>query len=151
MKKHKSYIKMLPLSFPFNKDVKLWQNCVKAEDKITPIMNRNGFFLNRKTGETWLEINYEAWKYQCKKGFLYILSLSPGNNRIHPDVFEAIKTLMNENIESKKQREMYSTELQLKHERSIKTSSSIRAIHILKNINISIENKDKIIKKIISG
>ena len=56
-------LKVFPLTFPFNNEKEFWEDCVKEKDRIEPIFNRNGYYLDRENDLAWIEINGEAWKY----------------------------------------------------------------------------------------
>ena len=86
-------IKFLPLSFPFNLNKDYWEDCVEEEARITPVFNKNGYYLDRETNQTWLEINGEAWTYQNREDFDYEIATHEENNWLDKDVFNALKTL----------------------------------------------------------
>lgn len=89
--------KMLPLEFPFTKPRSFWYDCVGHQQR-EPVFHRNGYFLNRYTGETWLEIDGEAWEYENRLAFEYALAVSEGNNWLEAHVMSAIKTLMDNRL-----------------------------------------------------
>lgn len=110
--------KVMSLTFPFSHEKEFWEECVKEQDKIIPVFNRNGYFFDRLTKIAWLEINGEAWKYGNWESFKFDLDINQGNNRIHPTVYVAIKTLMSQGLASKKQREIHYIEWMMRQLRS---------------------------------
>ncbi len=88
--------KVLPLSFPFNLPKEYWLSCVKTKDKIKPVFKRNGYYLDRQTKQTWLEIKGKAWKYSEYDHFIYQLETSEGNNWMEDRIFNALQLLMRE-------------------------------------------------------
>jgi hypothetical protein len=125
-------IKVLPLSFPFNYRKEIWEDCVKEENRITPVFNRNGYYLDRISGKTWLEIDGEAWLYKTREGFEYSLKISEGNNRIHPDCMKAIKVLISHKIAPKSLREKYRIECDRISIGQVYKESSLAALQMRK-------------------
>lgn len=105
-----SKIKVLPLPSCFNCSKEWWIDCLEETNKITPIFNRNGYYYDRLKKITWLEINGEAWKYGSVKSFQYDLKINIGNNRIHNELYQALKTLIGYRLATNKQREIFSIE-----------------------------------------
>lgn len=130
---HKRIYKVLPLSFPFTSELcDYGQDCLKEEDLIEPIFKRDGLYLNRITGLTWLEKSGKAWKYIDKGYFLYQLRVNQGNNRIHPEAFKAIKVLMKHKLVDRKLYEIYSTECFLRSSRESYVSARIHLQRFMK-------------------
>lgn len=87
-----------------------WQLCLEHCEVITPVFNRNGFYLDRKTGRAWIEREGKAWVYQDRKNFQFQLDNNPGNNRLENRVYEAIGVLVNEGIAGERLGNLYTVE-----------------------------------------
>lgn len=124
--------KMLPLDFPFNEHPKFWWTCLINNEKIEPVFNRNGYFLDRKTGRTWLEIDGQAWIYRDRIDFEYRLRTSRGNNRITEDIFVALALLIKVRLASPKQKQLYKTEEDIRLLRLTYLSARLAAYKFLK-------------------
>ena len=37
--------------------------------QTTPVLNRNGYYYNRKSGKTWIEFDHRAWDYSTVEAF----------------------------------------------------------------------------------
>jgi len=37
--------------------------------KTTPVLNRNGYYYDRKSGKTWIEFDNKAWDYSTPEAF----------------------------------------------------------------------------------
>jgi hypothetical protein len=129
-------LKFLPLSFPFTTNRRFWNNCVKEENKISPRIFRNGFFFDRKTGETWIEINGEGWLYGSKEFFMWDLSHSSGNNRMQDRDFCAITVLIQDKVINQKSRlyKLWKIENEMRSLRQISISSGISAMKLAARI-----------------
>ena len=99
--------KVLSLESPFDSSKEWWEGCVKEENRINPIFNRNGYYFDREKQIAWLEINGEAWLYDTKKDFQFALDHNEGNNRIHNDVFQAIGVIMSYHLADRKLINLY--------------------------------------------
>lgn len=84
--------------------------CVENSEVIAPVFNRDGFYLDRQTGRAWIERHGKAWAYQDRKNFQWELDNSPGNNRLHPRVYDAIKVLVDEGIAGPKLGHLFTVE-----------------------------------------
>lgn len=120
-----NHYKMLPLDFPFDLSRRMWGDCVEERYKTEPVFNRNGYYLDRYFGVTWLEINGEAWLYGSREDFQYRLDHSDGNNRIHDDLYKAIGVVIKNRLSDKKLKKLYDIETQMRMLREITISSSI--------------------------
>jgi len=89
---------------------KIWRSCVEEEKRIEPRFNRNGFYLDRQTKETWVELNGQAFLYLGYEGFKSDLEYSEGNNRLHDDAFQAIKILIDYKLADQRQRKLFQIE-----------------------------------------
>lgn len=103
--------KVLQITFPFNQEKEFYLECLENKEKIPPVFNRNGLYLDRKSGKTWLEIDGEAWLYSNRKDFEYYLKTCTANNRIHPDCMKAIKILIDNRMAPKSLKTKYFLEL----------------------------------------
>lgn len=125
--------KRLGLSFPFLHGKAFWYECVDESNQITPVFNLNGYYLDRRTGKTWLEINGEAWYYQSQKSFLYRLKLeSAKQNRLDKEVIKAISILSKYRLATKNQVELLSYEQQVHTLRNIFLNARLHGIKIFK-------------------
>lgn len=118
-------IKKLPLEFPFDRPKTgwiSWGDCVKEEDRITPIFNKNGYYLDRETNITWLEINGEAWKYQTREAFEYRLRTSEFEE-LYDDVYKALQTLSKSSLLTKKQRQILYFQQNIRTSRQVSISA----------------------------
>src|SRR4051812_7547141 len=106
----KNYIKILPLSFPFTCDKAFWGNCVKEYNRIAPVFNRDGYYFDRSKNLCWIEVGGEAWKYSDRKNFEFLLNHSVGNNRIHPELYEAIGVVLSYGVNPRDLLKIYLTE-----------------------------------------
>ncbi len=119
---------------------KQWRkNYLEKSEKITPVFNRNGFYLDRETKLTWVEIDGEAWIYLQENHFLYSISHNKSNNRMHPDAFDAMKVIVDLGYVDKKMLntkayQLYGIECQLRTLRNITISSKLSARRIMKDI-----------------
>lgn len=102
--------KVLPLQDCFSGEKRWWFELVNQNEKIEPFFHRNGFYFDRINKYTWVEINGEAYKYSKPSHFEYELKMSIGNNRIHNNLFQSLKTLIGYRLATKKQKEIYSIE-----------------------------------------
>lgn len=102
-------IKVLPLTFPFSCEKGYWDNCVEEKNRITPVFNRNGYYLDRMTKKTWLEINGEAWIYSDKEYFDYNLAVSEGNNWMEDRCYNALQIVLENGLGNTKLREIFTT------------------------------------------
>ena len=125
-------IKVLPLDSPFTCDKEYWEECVEEKNRIKPVFNRNGYYYNRYTKTSWLEINGEAWKYyvsqydknSMREHYQYALDISIGNNRMMPEVFNAIGILMKNRAASREQKHKYYIERDMRGLREIYINSA---------------------------
>lgn len=99
--------KVLPLSFPFDRAFGYWEDCVEDKNLIQPVFNRNGFYCDRVTGRTWLEIDGKAWLYLTREGFQYELDVCEANNWLDSRLYAALGTLVSFGWATKKQRERW--------------------------------------------
>ena len=99
--------KMLPLTFPFLCKRRIWEECLTTEKQITPTFHRNGYYYDRHTRQTWLEIEGEAWTYREYESFKYTLLISEGNNYMSDTIMQSLEILITWHIATPQQREMY--------------------------------------------
>ena len=78
---------------------------------IKPIFHRNGYYLNRKTGFTWIEKDGIAYHYRDRKAFELSLAINPGNNYLPDEVLTSLGILSSYRMLTNKQRVLYSNEL----------------------------------------
>ena len=83
--------KILPLSFPFTQPYALWADCVDSE--LFPQFNRNGYYMDRKTKQVWIEVGGRAWLYEGVETFLHDLAHA-GVRRLEDHVYRALPTLL---------------------------------------------------------
>jgi hypothetical protein len=131
--------KVLPLRSPFNREKDFWEECVREEDRIAPVFNRDGYYWDRLRGLTWLEIGGEAWWYMSPTQFRFDLQHSDGNNRIHDRAFRAIKVLMEEGLADRRLREVFSVERVMRDLRSVTLEAKKGAGRMLRNIRAKAE------------
>ena len=83
--------KILPLSFPYTHEHEFWSDCVG--DEITPRFNRNGWYMDRKKKQVWLEIDGRAWLSKGIETFLHELAHT-GVHRLEDHVYKALSALV---------------------------------------------------------
>jgi hypothetical protein len=103
---------------------------------ISPVFKRVGWFLDRKSGETWIELNGKAWlSKNDKKHFDYVIKIT-GNNRLTPKVYNAIETLLMEGIPlDKRMKSLYMIEKDLKALRKQHIEIGLKILRIRSLIN----------------
>lgn len=106
-----SRYKVLPLPFPFTQEKDFWEECVREEDSMQPVFNRDGYYLDRYMRQPWLEIDGKAWLYGNRQGFEYDLAVSKGNNWLEQHVIDAIRVLIVNKLASQKLKKIYWIEL----------------------------------------
>lgn len=62
------------------------------------VFNRDGFYLDRKTNKTWVEIDGSAWLYSNAQYFNDQLEINCGSNRLSNDKFLMLSGLISSNI-----------------------------------------------------
>lgn len=140
----KNKVKVLSITFPFNYEKKFWIDCLKETDKIRPVFNRNGYYYDRISKKTWLEINGEAWLYSSKEHFLYDLCTNEGNNRISSEAFDAIGLLIEQGLADKKLKKIYYTEKDTRLLLETSRSAKIAGLRARKRIGkFKQKNKNK--------
>ena len=102
--------KVMPMPYHFLYPRRTWHDLISEENRIEPVFNRNGFYLDRQTQQTWVEVNGEAWLYLSFDTFMFDLLHNDGNNRMDPHIFEAIKTLIDARLANKRRKELYKIE-----------------------------------------
>lgn len=102
--------KVMPMPYHFEYDRRTWHDLISEENRIEPVFNRNGFYLDRQTRLTWVEVNGEAWLYLSFDAFRFDLLHNDGNNRMNNHIFEAIKTLIDARLADKRLKELYKIE-----------------------------------------
>jgi hypothetical protein len=83
--------KMLPLSFPYTHEREFWSDCVG--DEIVPQFNRDGWYMDRKLKEVWIEVDGRAWQSKGIETFLYELAHT-GVRRLDDHTYKALHTLV---------------------------------------------------------
>lgn len=83
--------KMLPLSFPFTHERESWSDCVG--DEIAPRFNRNGWYMDRKLKEVWIEVDGRAWRHKGIETFLHELAHT-GVRRLEDHTYDTLHTLI---------------------------------------------------------
>ena len=77
-------------------------------EKIPPVFNRNGMYLDRKKDVCWIETEFGCWKAPFSKQFREELQYISSEEDILPDkVVEAIKVLRHYNMLPKNLRELW--------------------------------------------
>lgn len=72
------------------------------------VFNRDGFYLDRKTNKTWVEINGTAWIYSNSQFFKDQLEIYCGNNRLSNDKFSMLSGLIfSKIIDYRKHKDLY--------------------------------------------
>lgn len=70
--------------------------------EISPVFNKNGYYLDRKEQKTWVEINGFAWLYSTVENFNLSLEVNCGRNRLSNDKFLMLEGLISSRIISYK-------------------------------------------------
>ena len=83
--------KMLPLSFPYTQERGFWADCVG--DEIPPQFDRDGWYMDRKLKEVWIEVDGRAWRSKGIETFLHELAHT-GVRRLEDHVYQALYTLI---------------------------------------------------------
>lgn len=99
--------------------------------KIEPTFNRNGYYYDRKTKLTWIEIDGEAFKYDTEM-FLYEFKLA-NHKQLTQNERNAIKTLIKYGSCPQKLKEMYFTDSEIIHLREISLDAQKSYIQFAKN------------------
>lgn len=66
--------------------------------QIEPFFNKNGYYLDRETNKTWVEIEGSAWLYSNAKHFNDQLETYCGSNRLSNQKFLMLSGLISSNI-----------------------------------------------------
>lgn len=122
----KSRYKKLALDFPFLDHKDYWEDCIKNCTKIPPVFHSNGFYMDRLSKLTWLEINGEAWLYSDVKWFNFQLEMQEreGHKVLSDEVFERLDYLVKRRyISYKRDKELYNLWY---HERCYKDTNKVR-------------------------
>ncbi len=83
--------KVLPLSFPFTYGRAFWAECVG--DEIPPRFNRNGYYMDRKKKEVWIEVDGRAWLHKGIETFLHTLAHT-GVRRLDDHAYTVLHTFL---------------------------------------------------------
>ena len=83
--------KVLPLSFPFTHEREFWSDCVG--DEIPPQFDRNGWYMDRKMKEVWIEVDGRAWRSKGIETFLHELAHT-GVRRLEDYSYEALRAFL---------------------------------------------------------
>lgn len=73
-----------------------WQACVGLPTE--PLFHKDGYYLDRFSGTTWVEFDDRAFLYRDRATFEYELTISQGNNRIEDRVYKALMTLISDGV-----------------------------------------------------
>lgn len=90
-------------------DIKHYRLQLKKEYiQIEPVFNKNGYYLDRKTNKTWVEINGTAWIYSNSQFFKDQLEIYCGSNRLSNDKFSMLSGLIfSKIIDYQKHKDLY--------------------------------------------
>ena len=127
--KMRSRYKVLPLPSLFSYPEDMWgcerKDFLQEKKRIPAVFHRDGLYLERKTGLTWIEFQGEAYLYGDKEWFEYNLDHSVGNNRLHPIAYEAIQTILSFRLGDKRLWKLYLVENQMRALRSIHVNTTL--------------------------
>ena len=102
----KRQYKILPLSFPYTHEREFWADCVG--DEIVPQFNRNGWYMDRKLKEVWIEVDGKAWTCKGIETFLHALAHT-GVRRLDDYTYQTLKSLsfIRRGLSGPEQRELF--------------------------------------------
>jgi hypothetical protein len=83
--------KILPLRFPYTHEREFWADCVG--DEIPPQFDRDGWYMDRKLKEVWIEVDGRAWRHKGIETFLHELAHT-GVRRLEDYAYHALETFL---------------------------------------------------------
>lgn len=110
-------LKVFEVPFWAKNKIEPFLECV--DEKITPILNRNGLYLDRETKTCWIECKFGAYLY--KNGYnqaLYELNLLNHRPLMEKEI-KAIRYLIISRIANKELKQLYYTDREWKNLRNI--------------------------------
>jgi len=76
--------------------------------QIEPFFNKNGYYLDRETNKTWVEINGTGWLYSTPDYFKDQLETNCGSNRLSNEKFSMLSGLISSKIiDYRKHKDLY--------------------------------------------
>lgn len=73
-----------------------WLDVVGA--RVEPLFHKEGYYLRRHSGLTWVEFDDMAFLYRDRAAFGYELAISEGNNRLEDHIYKALGLLICERV-----------------------------------------------------
>lgn len=99
--------------------------------EISPVLNRDGYYYNRKTRKTWIEFNHKAWNYSTVEAFESELKhIDP---EMETNVYQSLLSIVKKyrisfrNLESR-----FWTEYRTRELRDIRRNASLCCLGILR-------------------
>jgi hypothetical protein len=83
--------KVLPLRFPYTQEREFWADCVGGE--ITPRFNRDGWYMDRRLKQVWIEVDGRAWMHKGIETFWHELAHT-GVRRLEDHAYLALEELL---------------------------------------------------------
>ena len=88
-----------------------WEHLIRDDNKIDPIFNRPGWYLDRQTRISWIEIDGKAYKHLSKEAFLYDLMVDPDyNNMMDVEIYNALEVMIRYRLATKNQKARFDIE-----------------------------------------
>lgn len=108
-------------------------SCIETCSSIEPVFNRDGFYFDRQTGQTWIERLGRAWIYRDRCNFQWELDHNIGNNRIEIRIYDAIKILVDEGMAGNELAHLYEIETYFRYIRSCQINGMRLRLRIRQN------------------
>ncbi len=89
---------------------KMRANCLHGSHIVPVVFNRPGFYLDRATGETWVEFDGQAWSYLNAAAFQYDLEQADGEKWMDEHVYQALGVVLDAGLGDGKLRKLHQVE-----------------------------------------